>query len=417
MAEIRPLRGWKYHPEIGKLEDLTSPLFDLSEKSLLEQLYKNPYNINHLFLPRDTEEAARNLHAWKKDHILVQDPLPAIYAYSQSFHSKLTGKKKEITGFITNVRLHEWRDQVILRHENIMPHSVSHRSEIFEKTRMHFCPLHALYTDEQLHLEPWVLESLSTPFAEVTDLQGVTHKISMIHDLEIIGKFQDTLGRKPVILADGHHRYEAALRLYRESGYKEDHLGYLPMFLTNTESNELEIFPTHRLVKNLSHWNREVFLAKLNDYFRVDLVEDPYRLEPLLEGKKHCFGLIFKDLNLFLSLKPDAMQQMSWKFPEQIKKLDLTVLHYFIIEKGLNIDGKDQKNSKNINFSFNFINAVSKIQQGEYQLGIITGAVTQEEIKEVCYSGYTLPHKSTYFFPKVLCGLVSGSIEENDFRF
>lgn len=415
MAEIRPFHGWRYSKKAGKLEDLTSPLFDISEKSLLEQLYKNPCNINHLFLPSDPAEAEKKIGLWKQEKIFVRDPLPAMYVYSQLFQSGQTGKQKEIRGFICNVRLHEWEEGVILRHENIMPHSVSHRVEILEKTSMHFCPLHALYTDPARRLEPYILESAATPLASVTDLHGVTHTLSVIHDLKVIKEFAKVISKIPLILADGHHRYEAALKYYRESGKREGPAAYHPMFLTNTESNDLEIYPTHRLIKNIAGWSKEAFLRKLNEYFLVDTIDDPYSMEKVLEGKKHAFGLIFRDLSLFIRLKPGAMAEMKWKFPPQIKELDLTVLHYFIVEKGLGIEGKDQKNSKNINFSFNFTKTVSNVLQGEYQLGIITRAVSKEEIKEVCYSGYTLPHKSTYFYPKVLCGMVSTSIAPTGF--
>jgi uncharacterized protein (DUF1015 family) len=107
---------------------------------------------------------------------------------------------------------------------------------------------------------------------------------------------------------------------------------------------------------------------------------------------------------------------MSWQFPEEVKELDLTVLHYFVIEKVLGIPGKDQRKSQNIGFSRSFSECLTRVMGGEAQMALITKDISMEEVKKVCASGYTMPQKSTYFYPKVICGFLYSSIQTNEFE-
>jgi uncharacterized protein (DUF1015 family) len=106
---------------------------------------------------------------------------------------------------------------------------------------------------------------------------------------------------------------------------------------------------------------------------------------------------------------------MTWHFPDVVKRLDLTVLHYFIIEKALGIPGREQRNTDNIAFDRSFTDCLKKVLTGHAQLAIITNEVSIDEVKKVCHSGATMPQKSTYFYPKVICGFVFSSIRENEF--
>ncbi|HCZ35087.1 MAG TPA: DUF1015 domain-containing protein, partial [Cytophagales bacterium] len=112
---------------------------------------------------------------------------------------------------------------------------------------------------------------------------------------------------------------------------------------------------------------------------------------------------------------PEAFHKLKWNFPEDIRALDLTVLHYFIIEKILGIQGKDQRKSENISFDRSFSDCLAKVIREEVQMAIITQDISIEDVKRVCASGYTMPQKSTYFYPKVVCGLLFSSIREEEF--
>jgi uncharacterized protein (DUF1015 family) len=325
-------------------------------------------------------------------------------------------------GFICHIKAYDWSENVILRHENTIPSSVNDRIELLTATLLHVSPTHGLFSDADFELEAYMDESIQRPIYETEDYQGVRDVLSVIHDGIIINKFIQKLQHKQIILADGHHRYESSLTFRKKQrAANQAHTGneaynYHLMYLTNTEGNDLRILPTHRLVKNLPHLNLSAFMDKLAQFFIIKPVENPYDLHEIILGKKWAFGLVLKDAAYKIRLKPEVFSQLSWHFPLEVKELDLTVLHYFVIEKALGVPGKEQRKSENIDFSRSFSECLSKVMQGEVQMALITQDITMEEVKKVCASGYTMPQKSTYFYPKVICGFLFSSILPDEFQ-
>lgn len=426
MAEIKPVRAWRYNDELAKkIDDLVSPLFDVVSEKQRKTLYQNPLNSIHLSVPQGpsaSDRAARLLAEWKQTRIIEQDALPGIYVYYQYF--KVAGVNREFCrkGFICNIRAYDWSEQVILRHENTIPKAVNDRIELLEKTELNVSPTHGLYTDPGFTLEPYLDEAMTQPLYETEDYQGVRDVLAVIHDAAVIRKFMDVIAPRQIILADGHHRYEGSLAFkHHRQAENVKHSGaegynFHLMYLTNTESDDLRILPTHRLIRNLPLFNEEEVVRKLNDHFIVKPVEDPDTLNEIIYGKPWAFGILFKDSAYKVRLKPEALATMTWHFPEEVKKLDLTVLHYFIIEKILGIPGKDQRKSDYIDFDRSFSDCLTKVIREEVQMAIITQEVSIEDVKRVCASGYTMPQKSTYFYPKVICGFLFSSINEEEFQ-
>lgn len=425
MAEIKPLRAWRYNKKLTEnIEELTSPLFDVVSKMQREALYKNKYNSIHLSVPmgpNPAENANKTLHSWKNDSIIIQDPLPGIYAYYQYF--TLAGRRRQFVrkGFICNIKAYNWDEKVILRHENTIPKAVNERIELLDKTQLNVSPTHGLYTDETFELEKYMDESMLNPIYETEDYQGVKDVLSVIHDAKVIKRFIEVLKDKQVILADGHHRYEGSLQ-YRKDRMQnnpnhtgEEGYNYHLMFLTNTEADDLRILPTHRVISGMENFDEGTLLKKLEEYFIIKHIENPYDVNEIILGKKWAFGLLFKDDAYKIRLKPEVFPQLNWKFPEEIKELDLTVMHYFVIDKALGIPGKEQRNSGNIKFERNFAECLAEVIKEEAQFALITKEISIEDVKRVCYSGYTLPQKSTYFYPKVICGFLFSSIKEDEF--
>jgi uncharacterized protein (DUF1015 family) len=426
MAEIKPIRAWRYHPEIAKdIEAVSSPLFDVVSEKQRAALYKNPYNSIHLSVPRGPDApgcAAALLADWKASGILEQDKLPGIYVYYQYF--KLAGSTKELCrkGFVCHVRTYDWNENVILRHENTIPKAVNDRIELLEKTELHVSATHGLYTDPDLHLEKLMDEAIQFPIYETEDYQGVRDVLAVIHDAAVIRTFINLLKDKTIILADGHHRYEGSLMYRRKmKAANPNHTGeegynFHLMYFTNTESDDLRILPTHRIVHGLPNFSEAEIMAKLADDFIIKPIEDADTVNEIIVGKPWAFGLMFKENTYKVRLKPEALSRLAWPFPEVVKNLDLTVMHYFIIEKALGIPGKEQRTSDNITFDRSFSDCLKKVIQDEAQLAIITNEISIEDVKKVCHSGATMPQKSTYFYPKVICGFLFSSIREDEFQ-
>ncbi len=425
MAEILPIRAWRYNDELGRnIEELTSPLFDVVSERQRKALYRNPYNSIHLSVPLPPDPASRaadTLARWKRDGIIRRDELPGIYVYYQYF--SLAGASREYCrkGFICHIKTYDWEEGVILRHENTMPVAVNDRIEILEQTDLHASATHGLYTDPDLKLEKLMDEAIANPIYETEDYQGVRDVMAVIHDAKAIGQFISMLNNKTVILADGHHRYEGSL-LHKQKKRKElgdaytgmEGFNYHLMYLTNTESADLSILPTHRLIHGLPDFEERRIMDKLGEDFVIKPVADSDTLNEIIAGKQWAFGLMFKDDAYKLRLKPESIGKIRWKFPDAVKGLDLTVMHYFIIEQALGIPGKHQRQSENISFDRSFSDCHKKVIQGEAQMAIITNGVSIDDVKRVCTSGFTMPQKSTYFYPKVICGFLFSTIRQGE---
>ncbi len=165
MAEIKPFRAWRYNETLShKIGELTSPLFDVVSEKQRRNLYQNPLNSIHLSVPeKGAEVAATLLEKWKVDEVIKQDVIPGIYVYYQYFRMQGSPKWLCRKGFICNVRIYDWDENVILRHENTIPKAVNDRIELLEKTELNVSPTHGLYTDTSFELEKYMDEAITNP--------------------------------------------------------------------------------------------------------------------------------------------------------------------------------------------------------------------------------------------------------------
>ena len=420
MAEIRPFKAWRYHPRLThKISELTSPLFDVVDEKQRAKLYRNELNSIHLSVPLGGDpafHASEILQKWKDDKTLVRDPKPAIYVYYQRFSIPGDTKSYCRKGFISFIRAHDFDEKVILRHENTIPGSVNDRTTLLHNTQLNVSPTHGLYSDDSFELETYMDEAMKNPIYDVEDYQGVRDSLAIIEDPDIIKKFVDKVADQQIILADGHHRYEGSVA-FRNSmtAANPEHTGdewynFHLMFLTNTEAHDLRILPTHRIVQNIPDFNDVRFLEQIDRYFHIKEIHDPSMLHEVILGKEWAFGLLMEDQAYHIRLKSEVFEQMDWNFPDSVKKLDLTVMHYFIFEKILGIKRAKQRSSELISFERSYSACVSKVLKGEAQMALITKDISIESVKEVCHSGYTMPQKSTYFYPKVICGFLFGDV-------
>ncbi|TXK52427.1 DUF1015 domain-containing protein [Pontibacter qinzhouensis] len=425
MAEILPIRPWRYNDGLHlNIEELTSPLFDVVSAKQRQHLYQNKLNSIHLSVPQGEQpalHAAALLQTWKQEQVLLQDPLPGIYVYYQYFRLPGSSKTYCRKGFICHIKAYDWSEQVLLRHESTMPGSVNDRIELLEQTQLNSSPTHGLYTDPDFILEPYLDEAIRSPLYETEDYQGVRDVLAVIHDRNVIKLFVNTLQARQVLLADGHHRYAGSLA-YRKAMAEQNeanHTGmeaynYHLMYLTNTEADDLRILPTHRVLQHLDMPDEE-FLQKLDTYFTVTPKSDPYELNEVITGKPWAFGLYLSGNSYKLRLKPEVLPQITWDLPQEVKELDLTVLHFFVFEKILGISREEQRTYEPLTYVRNFTACISQVDAGNARLALITNEVTIEQVKRVCYSGAIMPQKSTFFYPKVISGFLFSSIKEDEF--
>ncbi|MCU0450644.1 MAG: DUF1015 domain-containing protein [Bernardetiaceae bacterium] len=419
MAEIRPFRAWRYRAELQpELPKLVSPLFDVVSDRQRQKLYQHPYNSLHLSVPpgpAPAEAAARTLAQWQAQGVLQRDPLPGIYPYYQ--HFSLPGHPRPLVrkGFIAFLRLTEWAEGALLRHENTMPQAVDDRLALLTATQLNVSPTHGLYFDPEFTLEPLLDAAMHQPLAEVEDYQGARDVLARITAPAQVAQIVAHLAPQPVILADGHHRYESSLAYWQQQRAAHPAALVAPyhyhlMYFTNGASDDLVILPTHRLLHHLPNFTPADFLQRLAPYFQLDEQEDPCALPEVIAGRKHTFGLLLANGAYKLSLKPGLAAQIQWDFPPLVRQLDLTVLHYFVGWRALSIPGRHQRADPHFSYERNFAECLDRVRQGAAQAALIVNPVLPEQVRQVCASGAVMPPKSTYFFPKVLTGLLFGSV-------
>jgi uncharacterized protein (DUF1015 family) len=188
------------------------------------------------------------------------------------------------------------------------------------------------------------------------------------------------------------------------------------MYLTNMASDDVRILPTHRLLLELPGGLTDAgFLARLAPYFTVLPQAEAQDLPELMAGKRWAFGLYLPGGAYKLRLRPEVHAQLDWATTPEVKDLDLTVLHYFVLEKVLGLVGPEaQRNWPGVAYVRGLAECLQRVDRGEARAALLTNEVTMAQVEAVCHSGAVMPAKSTFFYPKTLAGLLFTSLREDD---
>jgi uncharacterized protein (DUF1015 family) len=418
MANIRPFRAWRYNSILAEnLEELTAPMSETVLQQKQASFYRTPYHYFHISSPIDSppfENVQRRVQNWQLDKVILQDTLPAIYVYAQYFTLHREEKFCIRKGFICQVEATDYDEKAVLPHENTIAKAVEYRQNLLEHTRLQTLPTHGLYEDKDCLLEHYLAESLKYPLYEVRDKNDSVHQLSVIQDRKVIEYFLQVIRDKQIIIADGHHRYESSVS-YRKQCQTQNpaHIGEEPynfhlMWLTNTAEGDAGILPTHRIAHSLTDFSESDLLAKLRQYFTLEEVkrEEDLGLAPC--ENLWTFMLILREKNFLLRLRPEVFVEFKGDLPEAVKRLDLSVLHHFLFEKCIGLSGQAQ--FQHLDYSQYVNQCYKSVAEGQAQFAVLTRRITFEEIQAVCQSDQTMPAKATYFFPKVLGGLVFSSL-------
>lgn len=427
MAEIKGYKGLRFNCEkAGKIEELVCPPYDIiSDQQREEYIKTNPHNIIRLELPKGDDKynkAAEILKDWLEKGILIKEDKPAIYIYEEEFTAY--GERKAIKGIICRVKLEEFSKGIILPHEFTLSKAKEDRLNLMKATNCNFSQIYSLYMDGGKNTLGKIDSlSKSEPDIQLQDNDNVTHRMWIIKDEKAIADICSDFADRKLYIADGHHRYETALnyRNYlREQGLAKegDACDYQMMMLVDMEHPGLVVFPTHRLVRNLDSFNAKRVIDGCKEYFDVTEHSDINTIESTLmelynQGKKayafYCGGssyklLVLKDTNIIKKLLPNASTAT--------QQLDVTILHTLILEKIFGIDAENMAKQINLTYTKIFDEAISSVQQGNSQCAFILNPTRVSEIREVASNGEKMPQKSTYFYPKMITGLVMNQLED-----
>ena len=386
MAEIRPFKALRFDTEkAGNISELVCPPYDIiSEEQRQQYIAKNPHNIIRLELPKGDDpygEASRVLDDWLEKGILRQDEKEAVYIYEEEF--TVNGETKKFKGCIVRVKLEEFSKGIVLPHEETLSKAKEDRFNLMKATNCNFSQIYSLYMDEQ-HEITSRLDKLSSgaPVNELTDSDNVTHRLWTATDKDEIDAVCKAFADKKLYIADGHHRYETALnyRNYcRENNIGDENRDYVMMMLVDMEHPGLVVLPTHRLVRDLPSFDSKKAFA-------------------FYCGDKSYSLMVLRDNNAVSELLPNKSKAL--------QGLDVTVLHTLVLEKIFGIDAENMAKQINLTYVKQFDDAVKSVDSGKAQCAFILNPTRVTEIRDVAAAGEKMPQKSTYFYPKLITGLV-----------
>lgn len=418
MAEIRPIRALRYTDRAGTLSSNVCPPYDIISDAERDELVKgSPYNLVRLEKPEGEDKYARAaalLEEWLASGVLARDEKECIYVYGEDFEVK--GKRYSLKGIICLCKLYPFSEGVVLPHENTLSGAKADRFELMKATLCNFSSIYGLYVDEENAVTSIVKRVASgAPEHCFTDDEGVTHSLWLMDNIADIAAVVIAMAKKQIFIADGHHRYETALKFrdyLAERGECPTGRDYVLMTLVDMDNEGLVIFPTHRLIHGLPV-DKAALLEKLEGDFEIREYDDVNNAEAVLAGFRHrkAYALYTGGEGFTLLVFKGALPLTE---DGGLSALDVSVLHDRVLEGCLGIDKENMAAQRNLRYTRDINEAVESVRSGESTAAFILNPTKVGEIKSVSLSGGRMPQKSTYFYPKLKTGLVMNTIKERN---
>ena len=434
MADIRAFRAFRYDlGRVGNLSDVIAPPYDVIDPALQQALYdKSPYNVIRLELnkeePGDNEtenrytRAARFLRDWQRDDVLVQDSARALYVYHQDF--EVEGRRYTRRGFLSRVRLEPLGSGRIYAHEETLAGPKADRLKLFHATGMNLSPIFGLYPDpgDEVMKQLDALVRRTLPI-QATDHLGVVSKLWPVTDQHIVSAVTGLLSPKPIFIADGHHRYETSLRYLddrRAAGEVRDDEAppnFTLMMLVGMSDPGLIILPTHRLVSGLADLTADRLAQILAPHFQVERIgrgasgaRDTWETIEA-DGSQDLLGFGTVADGVWQTARfqsPQLMAQRAANHSPAWRGLAVSILHVAVLDHLLPQATGGKPQCKYVHLLREVTDAVSAKQ---CQLAVLVPPATMGHVEQIAGNLEKMPPKSTYFYPKLLSGLVFNSLK------
>jgi uncharacterized protein (DUF1015 family) len=403
MADVEPLHALHYDlTKVGGLQPVAAPPYDVIDAAQrVELLGRSPYNVVEIDLPQNGADpyghAASVLARWTDDGIVIRDDTPALWALAQDYTGP-DGATRTRHGVFARVKVEDYGPGRIRPHERTHPGPKEDRLRLTRATRANLSPIFSLYDDPANDawnaVEPF---TDSEPWGEVTDDEGTVHKLWRVEDPQAIESFRQALKDTELLIADGHHRYETA-RVYQQ---EVPSAGHVLMCLVALQDSGLTVFPTHRLAIGLSEDQK----ANLEIAIERDWTVEPQ--DTLSIG----FYAAGREETLYLKDWAIADAALEGK-PEPYRRLDTAVLEALILKGALGMTEDDISHFNGLNYARTPEEARAKVDAGEADAAFLMTATPVERVRDVAAAGENMPPKSTYFYPKVLTGMVFNPLED-----
>ena len=438
MVRVFPFRGILYNKAtVKKIGKVFSPPYDVISPEEQDYLYNlHDFNIIRIILGKEFQgdgeynnkyiRAAAFLDGWLRHNVLVQDEKPCFYAYEQRFRHR--GKNYSRIGFIGLLRLEDMGRGKVFPHEETYPRAKLDRLQLMRSTSANLESIFSLYADEKGKITKALKKFMRRkPTLEATDRERVIHRLWRVDRKPSLSKMVKEMRDKTIFIADGHHRYEAALRFKNELKMRntkfseEESYNHIMMYFTPIEDKGLLVLPIHRVLKNLVYFDPLRFEKDLERFFEVQAYKASKgsvsrvrkKLMRDLEKKgleKHVFGMYLGENRYYLlSLKDEKIieEMVEEEKPRAWKKLDVNIIHYAVFDRILGIA---QETEDKVIYVKDEEEAIKLVDEKKCQVAFFLNPTKVEEITSIASKLEKMPHKSTYFYPKLLSGLVLNKI-------
>jgi len=433
MAEMAPFRGWRYALEqVGSLSDVVAPPYDVIDSTGQDRLYQqHPCNVIRLILnrsePGDDSESARHQRAagfldrWQDDGVLLRDAVPSLYVYHQQFIWE--GVSHLRRGFLGRIRLEEFGTGSVFPHEQTMPGPKADRLSLLEHGRTCLSPVFGLYPADADSVQgPLDAACSGTVSHEVVDAEGVIHRLWAVEDAEAIAAACEALVDVPVFIADGHHRYETALN-YRRAHPDVDAAGYTMMMMVAMNDPGLAILPTHRLVSGVDGLDAARLSGLLAEHFEVSELGSGReaaraawaQIEATTDQAALALGTSSDRQWLLARLKdPAVMAQLAPDRSDDWRGLGVSRLHTLLVDAILKpAFAGAEVGCRYVHLMDEVDDAVDGAAEGGVPLAVLVAPATLDHVRQIASRLETMPPKSTFFYPKLLSGLVFYSLSDD----
>ncbi len=416
VADVQPLHALHYALDrVGGLQPVVAPPYDVIDPEQRAALAaRSPFNAVEIDLPQPDGDldmyahAARLLADWQAEEILVRDPEPALWALAQDYTGPDGGSYTR-RGFFARVRVEDYGPGRIRPHERTHPGPKEDRLRLTRATRANLSPIFSLYDDPAGAawgaLSP---HTASVPWGEATDEDGTQHRLWRVSDAHAVTEVAQALAETELLIADGHHRYETA-RVYADERGGEGGHRYVLMCLVALQDPGLTVFPTHRLLTTLSDDQRVALRESIKrDWEMAEVSADDLQPEAAADGTIRVGYLdAHHKRPLMLTLKDPAIADAALPgMPEPYRRLDTAVLEALLLKGALGMSEDDISHLHGLDYARDTEQARSRVESGDVEAAFFMSPTPVERVRDVAAAGVNMPPKSTYFFPKVLTGML-----------
>jgi len=408
VADVQPFRALHYALDgAGGLQALAAPPYDvIDDAQRAELVARSPHNVVEIDLPRADGDpyahAAEVFERWQREGVLVRDEQPAIWALAQDYTGP-DGVRRTRHGLFARVGIEDYGPGKVRPHERTHPGPKEDRLRLTRATKANLSPIFSLYDDPSGAAWGAVAPHVEgAPWGEVTDEDGTVHRLWRVTEPEAGTAVGAALSGAELLIADGHHRYETA-RVYEQEGGA----GHVLMCLVALQDPGLTVFPTHRLISGLDQPRRDALRAAIERDWDVTAV-DAAQLEPTGDGPVRMgYYDAHHKRPLMLTLRDQAIADAALEGkPEPYRRLDTAVLEALILKGALGMSEDDISHFNGLDYARSTEQAREQVEGGAAEAAFFMRGTPVEQVRDVAGAGESMPPKSTYFFPKVLTGMV-----------